>query len=54
MTIMWTIIIAWLALQLPLGMLIGKSIRFGMEEQAPRRRSEKLSAVRGRPVTTLR
>jgi len=26
---MWTTIIVWLALQLPLGILIGKSIKFG-------------------------
>jgi hypothetical protein len=30
MTLVWTIIAAWLALQLPLGMLVGKSIKFGM------------------------
>ena len=29
MTMMWTIILVWLALQLPLGMLIGKWIKFG-------------------------
>ena len=29
MTVMWTIILAWLALQLPLAVLIGKSIKFG-------------------------
>jgi len=40
MTMMWTIIIAWLALQLPLAMLIGKSIKFGTvgpEKRAPAR-----------------
>jgi hypothetical protein len=29
MTTMWTIILVWLVLQLPLAMLIGKSIKFG-------------------------
>ena len=29
MTVTWTIIIAWLAIQVPLGVLIGKTIRFG-------------------------
>ena len=29
MTVMWTIILVWLALQLPLAVLIGKSIKFG-------------------------
>ena len=29
MTVTWTIILAWLALQLPLAVLIGKSIKFG-------------------------
>jgi hypothetical protein len=29
MTVMWTIILAWVALQLPLAVLIGKSIKFG-------------------------
>jgi hypothetical protein len=29
MTVTWTIIIAWLALQLPLGMLVGKCMRLG-------------------------
>lgn len=29
MTVMWTIILAWLTLQLPLAVLIGKSIKFG-------------------------
>ena len=29
MTMMWTIILVWLALQLPLAVLIGKSIKFG-------------------------
>jgi hypothetical protein len=29
MTMMWIIILAWLALQLPLALLIGKSIKFG-------------------------
>jgi hypothetical protein len=30
MTVLWMIILIWLALQLPLAVLIGKSIRFGM------------------------
>ena len=34
MTAMWTIIIAWLAIQLPLGILIGKTIKFGTVEPA--------------------
>ena len=29
MTVMWTIILTWLALQLPLAVPIGKSIKFG-------------------------
>lgn len=29
MTVMWTIICVWLALQLPLAVLIGKSIKVG-------------------------
>src|SRR5215470_10682444 len=32
MTLTWTIIIAWLALQLPLVMLAGKCIKLGMGE----------------------
>jgi hypothetical protein len=32
MTVTWTVIVFWLALQLPLATLIGKSIRFGMRE----------------------
>jgi hypothetical protein len=35
----WAIILtAWLALQLPLAMLIGKSIKFGMREPVQQRR----------------
>jgi hypothetical protein len=37
-TVMWTMILAWLALQLPLAVLIGKSIKFGTvgyKERAP-------------------
>jgi hypothetical protein len=41
MTVMWTIILAWLALQLSLAVLIGKSIKFGTvgykKKRAPRR-----------------
>ena len=41
MTVMWTIILVWLALQLPLAVLIGKSIKFGTvgykNERAPSR-----------------
>ena len=40
MTMMWTIILVWLALQLPLGVLIGKWIKFGTvgpEKRAPAR-----------------
>ena len=29
MTVMWMMIIAWLVIQLPLGILIGKTIKFG-------------------------
>jgi hypothetical protein len=29
MTVTWTIIVAWLALQLPLGMLVGKCMKLG-------------------------
>jgi len=29
MTVMWTIIVVWLAIQLPLGILVGKTIKFG-------------------------
>jgi hypothetical protein len=36
MTMMWTIIIAWLAIQLPLGVLIGKVIKFGTGGYAKR------------------
>ena len=37
MTVMWTIILAWLALQLPLAVLIGKSIvRYGRAQEASR------------------
>jgi len=31
MTLTWTIIISWLAVQLPLAMFVGKFIKFGME-----------------------
>jgi hypothetical protein len=34
---MWTIILAWLALQLPLAVLIGKSIKFGTVGHKKRR-----------------
>jgi hypothetical protein len=39
MTLMWTILVVWLALQLPLGMLVGKSIKWAAEEHPakPRR-----------------
>ena len=36
MTVTWTIIIAWLAIQVPLGVLIGKTIRFGAVGHAHR------------------
>jgi hypothetical protein len=36
MTMMWTIIIAWLAIQLPLGLLIGKVIKSGTGGYAKR------------------
>ena len=39
MTMMWTIILVWLALQLPLGVLIGKSIKFGTVGHEERRRT---------------
>jgi hypothetical protein len=29
MTVTWTIILAWLVVQIPLGVLIGKTIKFG-------------------------
>jgi hypothetical protein len=38
-TMMWTIILVWLALQLPLGVLIGKSIKFGTVGHEQRRRT---------------
>ena len=41
MTVMWTIILTWLALQLPLAVLIGKCIKFGTvgyrKQRAPSR-----------------
>lgn len=37
MTTMWTIILVWLALQLPLAVLIGKSIKFGTVGHEKRR-----------------
>ena len=37
MTTMWTIILVWLALQLPLGVLIGKAIKFGTVGHEKRR-----------------
>ena len=45
MTMMWTIILVWLALQLPLAVLIGKSIKFGAvghKKRAPARSGEYL------------
>jgi hypothetical protein len=30
MTQAWTILVVWLALQIPLGMLAGKAIKYGM------------------------
>ena len=36
MTMMWTTIIVWLAIQLPLGLLIGKVIKFGTSGYAKR------------------
>jgi hypothetical protein len=29
MSVMWTVIIVWLALQIPIAMLVGKCIKFG-------------------------
>jgi len=37
MTTMWTTVLAWLAVQLPLAMLIGKSIKFGAVGHQKRR-----------------
>jgi hypothetical protein len=37
MSTVWTIILVWLALQLPLAMLIGKSIKFGSVGSQKRR-----------------
>jgi hypothetical protein len=37
MSAMWTIAIIWLALQLPLAVLIGKSIKFGTVGPAHKR-----------------
>ena len=37
MSVMWTIVIIWLALQLPLAVLIGKSIKFGTVGPANKR-----------------
>ena len=39
MTMMWIIIVVWLALELPLAMLIGKSIKFGTVGHEKRRRT---------------
>jgi hypothetical protein len=39
MTVMWTMILAWLALQLPLAVLIGKSIKLGTVEYKKARRA---------------
>ena len=36
MTMMWIIIVVWLALELPLAMLIGKSIKSGTVGHAKR------------------
>jgi hypothetical protein len=51
MSFMWTIIIAWLAVQIPLGMLIGKCIQFGTDD-APntsnRKRAAEVGAEQGR------
>ena len=41
MTVMWTIIIAWLAIQVPLGILIGKTIKFGTVGHAKMRSPSK-------------
>lgn len=41
MTTMWTIILIWLALQLPLAVLIGKSIKFGTVGLEKRRAPER-------------
>jgi hypothetical protein len=38
MTLMWTILLVWLALQLPLGMLVGKSIKWAAEEGSAKAR----------------
>jgi hypothetical protein len=37
MSVMWTIVIVWLALQIPLAVLIGKSIKFGTVGHANKR-----------------
>ena len=41
MSMIWTVIIAWLALQLPFAVLIGKSIKFGTVGHAKKRASSR-------------
>jgi len=36
MTVTWTMIVSWLALQLPLAIFVGKFIKQGMQEPARR------------------
>ena len=49
MTLMWTIIV-WLALQLPLGVLIGQFIKFGMGEPERARRRARAPGTRLAPA----
>jgi hypothetical protein len=58
MNLTWTIVVSWLTLQLPLGMLVGTCIKLGMGEPvmrfATRRRREQRSVSRVRGHTSFR
>jgi len=61
MTLTWTMVAIWLALQVPLGMLVGKSVKLGMEEPMaarkplpPRRRASAPRASRLRAALLSR
>jgi|SRR5690242_8581842 hypothetical protein len=45
MTLTWTIIVSWVAVQLPLAIFVGKVIKCGMEEPTRRARAARRIAI---------
>jgi len=52
MSFMWTMIIVWLAVQIPLGMLIGKCIQRGTDD-APRLRTNRAVWARAQRAVSM-